>query len=115
MRPIDADALYDKAETWYKGAPIPYRQIYRSFVDIIADAPTITPPPNDPLTMDELLEMDGEPIYAQWVRSNRQMGGEWAFVCLKWKVCKTEDGGAMFFDRYGEWWIAYRRKPEDKT
>lgn len=41
MRPIDADALYDKAQAWYKNAPTPYRKIYSEFVDVIADAPTI--------------------------------------------------------------------------
>lgn len=59
MRLIDADALYDKAEMRYKGARAPFREIYRGLVDAVADAPTIDPPPNDPLTLEELREMDG--------------------------------------------------------
>ena len=39
----------------------------------IAYAKTITPPPNDPLTLDELREMDGDPVY-DW------MGYEWFVV-----------------------------------
>lgn len=45
MRLIDADALYDKAETWYKNAPTPYQKIYRSFVAAVADAPTVNAAP----------------------------------------------------------------------
>ncbi len=41
MRLIDADELYDKAETRYKNANTPFRQIYREFVDDIANAPTV--------------------------------------------------------------------------
>lgn len=41
MRLIDADALYDKAEERYKGAPTPFRLIYRGFVDDVADAQTV--------------------------------------------------------------------------
>lgn len=72
-------------------------------------------PPNDPLNLEELREMDGEPVYIHWVRRSWKMAGEWAFTCLKWQGCKTADGGAVFFDRYGEWWLAYRRKLEEET
>ena len=70
---------------------------------------------NTPLTLEELREMDKEPVYVDWVKSAWCMNGEWAFVCLKWKGCKMASGGAVFFDRYGEWWLAYRRKPEEAT
>lgn len=73
MRLIDADALYDKAETWYKNAPTPFRKIYRSFVDAIADTPTIAPPPNGPLAPEELQEMDGEEEYGKsWLAYRRK-------------------------------------------
>lgn len=45
MRLIDADALYDKAETRYKNFPTPYRKIYKGFVDDVAEAPTIEAAP----------------------------------------------------------------------
>ena len=41
MRLIDADALYDKAESAYKNAPWQIRSTCRWFVDSIADAPTV--------------------------------------------------------------------------
>lgn len=40
-RLVDADKLYDKAESKYKCASGNSRQIYRGFLDDIADAPTV--------------------------------------------------------------------------
>lgn len=40
-RYIDADALYDKAESWYKNSAGNYRLCYRGLVDAIVDAPTV--------------------------------------------------------------------------
>ena len=108
MRPIDADF----AKEQIKKSDLSNRE-KMALLLFLSDVPTITPPPNDPLTLEELREMDGEPVYVHWVRRDWRMGGEWAFVCLKWQGCKTANGGAVFFDRYGEWWLAYRRKPEE--
>lgn len=128
MRPIDADALYDKAETWYKNAPTPYRKIYRSFVDIIADAPTIALPPNDPLTLDELREIDrnhviaylpGEKVYDRfgtpWIIESAEI--QWIRGELKQIFhCGhpgTEDYHAMYEDEI--YTSPYRRKLEEGT
>lgn len=55
MRAIDADALLSEAE---------YDSNFRLIIpaDRVKNAPTLTPP-NAPLTLDELLTMDGEPVY----------------------------------------------------
>lgn len=120
MRLIDADALYDKAEMWYKGARAPFREIYRSLVDAVADAPTIEPPPNDPLTLEELREMDGEPVWC--INGN---GGQWGLIHVfsageeTYVECVTKTGFTMDGMTYGAMgvydWLVYRRKPEDKT
>ena len=66
---------------------------------------------NKPLTLDELREMDGEPIYIVEIHGRegwnfRRNGGiddcygEWT---------ADED---MNFDGYGSLWVAYRTKPE---
>ena len=73
---------------------------------------TIAPQPNAPLTLDELREMDGEPVY-DW------MGYEW-FV-----VSEVSDDGVIMTDgtvfdidedsvnsAVGRF---YRRKPEEGT
>ena len=56
---------------------------------------------NEPLTLDELRKMDGEPV---WLVN--QNGGRWVIM-----------SGAYLFDRrknadYGKTWLAYRQKKE---
>lgn len=56
MRPIDADELLKQQ---YR---MGFGQVSVVSVGAIEKAPTLTPP-NEPLTLDELLKMDGEPVY----------------------------------------------------
>lgn len=119
MRLIDADALYaflsDQCEKetgmYSKGRNVGLN-IARSALHDKTITPTIAPPPNDPLTLAELREMDGEPIYVTRVG---------------WKICYGIDNsnetpgiiigrtGRMLFDGYGKTWFAYRHKPEEGT
>lgn len=69
-------------------------------------------PPNDPLTLDELREMDGEPV---WVVID---GDDYA-PC--WMLLKYHAGRAFYsecfsvgLDNYGKGWTAYRRGPEEE-
>ena len=67
---------------------------------------------NEPLTLDELRKMDGEPVYCVEI-TGRQ---EWLF---------RRDGGFadmygeftsdhfMVWDNYGKLWWCYRQKPEE--
>ena len=69
---------------------------------------------NEPLTLDELRQMDGEPVYSVEITGRE----EWLF---------RRDGG--FADMYGEWtsddfmswdnygklWWCYRQNPEEGT
>ena len=69
---------------------------------------------NEPLTLDELRQMDGEPVYCVEI-TGRQ---EWLF---------RRDGGFvdmygeftsddfMVWDNYGKLWWCYRQKPEEGT
>lgn len=110
MRLIDADALYDKAEMWYKGARAPFREIYRSLVDAVADAPTIDPPPNDPLTLEDLRGMDGDPV---WIAQEGD-AGRWAIIAgVSINYMYTYGHGTLDTRCCGKHWWAYRRKPED--
>ena len=66
----------------------------------------------EPLTLDELRQMDGEPVYCVEITGRE----EWLF---------RRDGGFadmygeftsddfMVFDNYGKLWWCYRRKPEE--
>ena len=86
---------------------------------------TLTPP-NEPLTLEQLREMDGEPVYiiasdmgiAEW---NVIAGKEWITVAydVPRNGFKTVvegvgfiNGRAFRIDSYGTDWFAYRRPPE---
>ena len=69
---------------------------------------------NAPLTLDELRQMNGEPVYSVEITGRE----EWLF---------RRDGGFadmygeftsddfMVWDNYGKLWWCYRQKPEDGT
>ena len=72
-------------------------------------------PTNDPLTLEELQQMDGEPV---WVTINREKY-KYPSDCEGYCVIDGDDalvpGAENYwwdFETYGEKWIAYRRKPE---
>lgn len=80
--------------------------------------PTLTQP-NEPLTLDELREMDGEPIYV----TTENYGDGWCI--LNWHGVNksytyfsrtgTSEGMTatpISAKTYGDWWLAYRRPPE---
>jgi len=111
MRLIDADALIQTLVTngWLK------MDFLKDSADMIAiqaaidAAPTITPPPNSPLTLEELRELDGEPVW---------LVGEG--LDLYDIFCgEATDHIAQFYKEalpawaYGRTWRAYRRKPEE--
>ena len=68
----------------------------------------------EPLTLDELRKMDGEPVYCVEITGRE----EWLF---------RRDGGFadmygeftsddfMVWDNYGKLWWCYRQKPKEKT
>ena len=61
-RMIDADALHAEISAW------PESIMYKDWVQsAIANAPTLTQP-NEPLTLEQLREMDGEPV---WVNDEK--------------------------------------------
>ena len=64
--------------------------------------PTLTLP-NEPLTIEQLREMDGEPV---WVKQLKGLS-----------VCDTgsEDEDTPSEDDYGKTWLAYRRPPEGEV
>ena len=70
---------------------------------------TLTPP-NEPLTIEELREMDGKPVWIVDVGPHKWYGPGWAIVdrdnCL---VRTVKNWNAVFFESYGERWLAYRR------
>lgn len=62
MRPVDADEAKRIAREYLTD---PYHVI--SAVAVLDKTPTLTPP-NEPLTLEQLREMDGEPVWFDTIK-----------------------------------------------
>lgn len=76
---------------------------------------TLTPP-NEPLPLEQLREMDGEPVWVQTPGIPKY--GRWVIVA----GVDTEDGQRTLYCQgdytcrnYGRDWLAYRRPPEGEA
>lgn len=70
---------------------------------------------NKPLTLEELFDLDQEPVWVHYFGCQAFHKSAWAFVCAKHGYCETARGGIERFEMYGKAWIAYHRKPEERT
>lgn len=65
----------------------------------------------EPLTLEELREMDGEPIWYTGAK-----GAEWCIIRVINRLYFAQSGGSdncnVNADTYGKTWLAYRRPPE---
>ncbi len=91
-------------------------------IDLFDAAPVAESESNEPLTLDELREMDGAPVWIVNVSAINQFKGHW-------DICDWENGERVIFpycmeepnlDDYDPeeklgiaGWRAYRRKPEE--
>lgn len=113
VRPIDGNALIEWFSPYlHTDEPIPADVV----IEDIRSMPTLTPP-NEALTLEELREMDGEPVYV--VPSNEYSElGKWCVVSIGDSndySCALVPGVEYWtwkFEGYGEQWLAYRRPPE---
>lgn len=69
-------------------------------------------PPNPPLTLEEIREMDGEPV---WIAKMDGSGGAWMLVDAEYELCREAHGEMAVFENCGKTWFAYRRRPEEKN
>lgn len=80
-------------------------------------------PENEPLTLEDLQKMDGEPAYIvpinlhKWICDARDGKPEWGMVRKSWvRIWRNETADLVHtdfdFSDYGKTWLAYRRKPE---
>lgn len=66
-------------------------------------------PANEPLTLDELRGMDGEPVWVDVLGDKAW----WVVIGSTERGKLTTDYGGWFdFRDYGKTWLAYRTKPE---
>lgn len=123
-RAIDAKELEKKLSEWlgqpgngdyYSG----YDAALCAVQDLIADMPTLTPP-NEPLSIEQLREMDGKPVFLvdrTWLNLSawgivsvfNEGDGEKAYVYIH----RGQKGTVTYPDQEcGNCWLAYRRPPE---
>lgn len=74
------------------------------------------PPPNDPLTLEELREMDGEPV---WIESKTAQYGNYWLIQVDGGIVsfRNRAGYGFRFEEVTDGWSSkiYRRKPEEGT
>ena len=124
-RMIDGDKLVENlrliATCWsispfvskekHNGAVNMFREVVRE----VKESPTLTPP-NEPLTLDELREMNGEPVWGKSLITDKP--GEWFILRVvemskTWFIaCAGAEQGFGDKDTYGKTWLAYRRPPK---
>lgn len=107
MRPVDAEPLEEILRSRCAQCSNDYGSIAGAIsgcLKLVQQQPTIATPPNDPLTREELLEMDGEPVWNDTMK-------KWVLVDLEWEYGERTVGPDGKWrdldDRY------YRRKPEE--
>ena len=107
VRPIDAVQVLKDINRHHKPTPVSefesgFNNGLNQAMWIITHAPTLTPP-NKPLTLEQLREMDGEPV---WVEQQ----AAWGLV----EVHKNRVYiiGLDFESGYSLHWNIYRRPPE---
>ena len=79
--------------------------------------------PNEPLTLDELKQMDGEPVYIipitlhKWIGDPLDGKPGWGLLRTSWvRIWRNETADLTHsdfdFEDYGKIWLAYRRKKD---
>lgn len=112
-RLIDKDKLQKKI-AWYDQQNMIL--CIEDVLDIIEkfpeDAPILTTP-NEPLTLEQLREMDGNPVWVVPRGMYENFEPLWCVLERSMALIPGEEAYFSWdFDGYGEIWIAYRRPPE---
>jgi len=103
-RAIDGDALKRWCEKIIDQACHPATvQIGEVFLDKVRSIPTLTQP-NEPLTIEQLREMGGQPYWHVGLREESSPP--------HWNILDPFYAKHIEDYRYGENWLAYRRPPE---
>ena len=108
-RAIDAEYVEKIFEKWLDnisdGEETP---VIEACLNVVRNAPTLTPP-NDPLTMEELREMDG-PV---WATCKPIEGGN-GYWCLCQHGHIITPAGSIYDVKEISHWVFHRRPPEGK-
>ena len=75
----------------------------------------LIPLPNDPLTLEELREMDGEPVWVVPLNDFDILPANYLVNAYAEQIVVDKFGAYLDFEDYGKTWLAYRRRPEEGT
>jgi hypothetical protein len=81
-------------------------------LNVVKNAPTLTPL-NEPLTLEELREMNEVPVWIQNLEEPAK--SQWRLLYWdrgKYLVLQGISVRGYLMEEYGESWLAYRRPPE---
>ena len=85
---------------------------WQGAMQLLYDMPTLTPP-NEPLTLEQLREMNEEPVWVQNLEEPEK--SQWRLLYWdrgKYLVLQGISVRGYLLEEYGESWLAYRRPPE---
>ena len=119
MRIIDAYRAIDMIDEWLDsvGTVLVGKGLssYGELIGCIEDTPTLTPP-NEPLTLEQLREMDGEPVWVEdvkhWALIDIEKGGQWDGVPF---AIWAENGMKFTYNIKNRGLHCYRRPPEGEA
>ena len=105
MRLIDADSLTENMSEAIDDAPLHIMAAVYQCIDL---TPTIMQFSDEPLTLDELWGMDGEPVFIKQLEEagHYYLDGGWSIVDEHLKNALDECA-------YGTAFLAYRHKPQE--
>lgn len=117
VRPIDANRMEKEIVSLDKDWYVAWSA--KVMLTILRRQPTLTQS-NEPLTLDELRETEGQPVWLGTgeVSIKEQIIGCWEIVC---RITRYDDDTVFWLTRrvrgfwasdYGKTWLAYRRPPE---
>ena len=78
------------------------------------DGRLVVPPSNDPLTLEELRKMDGEPVWVVPLNDFEILPANYLVNAYAEQIVVDKFGAYLDFEDYGKTWQAYRRRPVGK-
>ena len=90
-----------------------YQSVAARYAKVLAGLVDEMTPPNEPLTLDELREMDGEPVWVEevkhWALIDIEKSGQWAGIPF---AVWAENGANFTYNIEGRKLHCFRRPPE---
>ena len=116
-RAIDAVQVLNDINWHHKPTPVSefesgFNRGLNQALWIITHAPTLTPP-NEPLTIEQLRQMDGEPVWVEevehWALIDIEKSGQWTGIPF---AVWAENGANFTYNIEGRELHCFRRPPE---